>query len=416
MEKPMPQRDKSNRLSLPKGMIRAARSSTAVAQAHIGILALLLLASTAAQAQDAIKNGTAFAINSRGEFLTNDHVVKGCATLRLRWDGEKHDAAVVASDQQNDLAVVRTSGSEVEPLKFREGKGIRPGDGIVALGFPYSGLLSTSVQVTTGDVSALTGIRDDIRFLQLTAPVQPGNSGGPLLDLSGNVVGIVSARINDLAVAEVTGSLPQNINFAIKSAVIRTFLEAHQIAYETAQSSAQVGPADVAEAASKSTLLLECFNNLPREAAASPAPTASQPPSPKSDSPGQTPISGTTTVCGRPVNYFINRLETTPNYSTLLGIWTGVWSNASKICGGLIIQKVKDDGSATVIYVYGPSSSLSSFPWKEQSGLAHVAGGEISFVDDQGNKFTFDAAGSGLLTGTFLSPSGRLHSSFAKTD
>ena len=399
-------------------MTRAARSIAVARRALLVISALSLLASIAAQAQNqqlhAVRDGTAFAINSEGEFITNYHVVKGCSVVRLRWDGNEHDASVIASDQQNDLAVVRVSGSKIEPLKFREGKGIRPGDGIVALGFPYSGLLSTSVQVTTGDVSALTGIRDDIRFLQLTAPVQPGNSGGPLLDLSGNVVGIVSARINDLAVAEATGSLPQNINFAIKSAVIRTFLEAHQIVYKTAPSSTQLEPADVAEAAAKSTLLLKCFNEESRETATTLVPSTSQSPSSKSDSPGQTPTSGTMAVCGRPVNYLINRDKTPPDYSALLGIWTGVWNNASKICGGLIIQQVNNDGTAEAIYVFGPSSSTSSFPWKEQNVLAHVADGEISFVDEQGNKFMFDSVGSGLLTGAFLSPSGRLYSSFGK--
>jgi uncharacterized protein len=157
------------------------------------------------------------------------------------------------------LAVVRAREANIEPLRFRDGAGIRPGDGIVVLGFPYSGLLSTNPQVTTGGVSALSGIGDDIRFLQLTAPVQPGNSGGPLLDLSGNVVGVVSARINELAVAKLTGSLPQNINFAIKSAIVRTFLDAHQIEYETAQSTTKVEAADVAENATKSTVLLVCL-------------------------------------------------------------------------------------------------------------------------------------------------------------
>jgi S1-C subfamily serine protease len=99
----------------------------------------------------------------------------------------------------------------------------------------------------------------DTRYFQLTAPVQPGNSGGPLLDLSGNVVGIVSARINALAVAEATGTLPENINFAIKSAIIRGFLEANQIDYETAQSTGKLDPADVGEIAAKSVVMLECF-------------------------------------------------------------------------------------------------------------------------------------------------------------
>jgi S1-C subfamily serine protease len=143
-------------------------------------------------------------------------------------------------------------------VHFRDGKGIRPADGVVALGFPYAGLLASSPQVTVGAVSALAGLEDDSRYLQLTAPVQPGNSGGPLFDLSGNVVGVVSGRINDLAVAKATGSLPQNINFASKSGIVREFLDANRVVYLTAPSNTKLDPADVGEAATKSTVLIGC--------------------------------------------------------------------------------------------------------------------------------------------------------------
>ena len=108
-------------------------------------------------------------------------------------------------------------------------------------------------------MSALAGVHDDSRMLQLTAPIQPGNSGGPLLDLSGNVVGIVSARLNELAVAEATGTLPQNINFAIKSTSIRDFLDAHRIDYSVAESYTKLDPADVGEKAMKSAVMIQCY-------------------------------------------------------------------------------------------------------------------------------------------------------------
>ena len=179
--------------------------------------------------------------------------------MRLGVAGVQQDGTVVFTDERNDLALVRARVTGVEPLRFREGEGIRPADGVVALGFPYAGLLATSPQVTTGAVSALAGIHDDSRVLQLTAPIQPGNSGGPLLDLSGNVVGVVSARINELAIAEATGTLPQNINFAIKSTIIREFLDAHRVDYLTSQSVTKIDPADVGEMATRSTVMLECY-------------------------------------------------------------------------------------------------------------------------------------------------------------
>jgi S1-C subfamily serine protease/uncharacterized protein YecT (DUF1311 family) len=203
--------------------------------------------------------GTAFAINMSGQFLTNYHVIKGCKAIRLRIAAGPQDGTIAAIDERNDLAVIRAAATGIEPIRFREGKGIRPADAVVALGFPYAGLLATSPQVTTGTVSALAGMNDDSRYLQLTAPVQPGSSGGPLVDLSGNVVGIVSARINDLVVAEATGTLPQNINFAIKSTTIREFLDAHRIDYLGSPSDTKLDAADVGERAMKSTVMVECY-------------------------------------------------------------------------------------------------------------------------------------------------------------
>ncbi|MEX0815304.1 MAG: serine protease, partial [Dongiaceae bacterium] len=142
---------------------------------------------------------------------------------------------------------------------FREGRGVRAGDGVVVVGFPLRGLLASAANVTTGTVSALAGIRDDIRYLQITAPVQPGNSGGPLLDMSGNVVGVVVGKLDALAVAEVTGDIPQNVNFAIKDSVARSFLDANGIDYETAPADRDLSAADVGERARRFTVLLECW-------------------------------------------------------------------------------------------------------------------------------------------------------------
>jgi S1-C subfamily serine protease len=94
---------------------------------------------------------------------------------------------------------------------------------LVSLGYPLSGLLSSDANVSVGNVSALAGLRDDSRYLQISAPVQPGNSGGPLLDASGHLVGIVTAKLDAVRLARFTGDIPQNVNFALKTEVARTF-------------------------------------------------------------------------------------------------------------------------------------------------------------------------------------------------
>ena len=183
----------------------------------------------------------------------NHHVVADCAEVRVRPAGQDAMAgAVVARDAGNDLALLKAP-VRLPVAEIGDARGIRAGDSVVAVGFPLPGLLASEANVTTGTVSALAGIGDDTRFLQMTVPVQPGNSGGPLLDLEGRVVGVVVGKLDAVKVASVTGDIPQNVNFAIKAGVLRSFLDASAVgvahrdplaepAYPITLSPASVGP------------------------------------------------------------------------------------------------------------------------------------------------------------------------------
>ena len=212
-------------------------------------------------AKETQRSGTAYLLNKSGDLLTNHHVVEGCASLTVVRGKQHYAAASKLTDPANDLAVVTANVPDLLPVRFRDGKGIRPADSVVALGFPYAGLLANKPQVSTGTVTALAGIQDDSRFLQISNPIQPGNSGGPLLDLSGNVVGTVVSTLDAIAIAEATGSVPQNVNFAIKSSVVRNFLDANGVDYETRLSNSTLDAADVSELAAKSVILLECITS-----------------------------------------------------------------------------------------------------------------------------------------------------------
>ena len=139
------------------------------------------------------------------------------------------------------------------------GRGVRTGEDIVVAGFPLHGLLTSDINVTKGIVSALAGPGDDRRFIQITAPIQPGNSGGPVLDASGHVVGVVVARLDALKLARRTGRLPQNVNFAISEGAARAFLDAHDVPYKTARSNRTMPTADIAAKAKGYTVLIECW-------------------------------------------------------------------------------------------------------------------------------------------------------------
>jgi S1-C subfamily serine protease len=112
--------------------------------------------------------------------------------------------------------------------------------------------------VTNGIISALAGIANDSRFFQITAPVQPGNSGGPLLDEFGTVVGIVESKLDALFVAQATGDIPQNVNFAIKVSTVQTFLDYKGVTYETKPPGPRLSNAQLAEDAKRYTAAIEC--------------------------------------------------------------------------------------------------------------------------------------------------------------
>ena len=197
--------------------------------------------------------GTAFQIAQGGGFVTNQHVVEGCVEVRIRDVGT---AIVVAADSANDLAYLHAeSGAELPVAVFRSQPKLARGETVVAMGFPLHGTLASQGNVTVGTVSALAGYNDDFRELQFSAPIQPGNSGGPLIDRSGHVVGIVSSEL----VSEIAEEVPQNVNFAIKAEIVVAFLGAHGIDPLVAASDERMAVEDVATLAEGYTRLVECW-------------------------------------------------------------------------------------------------------------------------------------------------------------
>ncbi len=196
--------------------------------------------------------GTGFVVTGDGQVLTNDHVVKGCVEVRVKYSGEIYVAPHLASDVDNDLALLNTAIQTEDFLAFRAGRAIRPGDDVVALGFPLQGQLSDQVKVTRGTISALAGPGNDRTLLQTTTPVQAGSSGGPLLDLSGNIVGVVVGKISSVEV--------ENVSFGIKAAIARIFLDAEGVNYSAQPSGEVQAAADVAARARKFIVLVECWS------------------------------------------------------------------------------------------------------------------------------------------------------------
>ena len=173
-------------------------------------------------------NGTGFFLNSQGFIATNYHVVDGANTIQVNFtrngEIESHPATVVVTDQQNDLAIIK-----IEDKTFNAMPAIPygllshtkdTGSEVFAMGYPMADVMGTEVKFTDGKISSKSGLQGDVRVYQITVPIQPGNSGGPLFDMDGNVVGITSSGLNrDYFKSE-------NVNYAIKAAYLRSLIEA----------------------------------------------------------------------------------------------------------------------------------------------------------------------------------------------
>lgn len=205
------------------------------------------------------KSGTGFAISTSGHVVTNQHVIDGCVgDITANLSGEPQVVLrVVSTDETNDLALLQASVPFKDVTNIRE-KPVHPGDSVTAIGFPLHGLLTSDFTVTTGIVSSLSGVLNDTRYLQISAAVQPGNSGGPLLDSTGEVMGVVAAKLNALKFAKATGDLPENVNFAIKTGALRDFLDNSAVDYRTADGAAELKTPEAASNARKFTLLISC--------------------------------------------------------------------------------------------------------------------------------------------------------------
>jgi S1-C subfamily serine protease len=188
--------------------------------------------------------------------LTAAHVVEGARSIEIRTADGKFAARVVQIDKANDVALLRCEGDGRFPaLRVAGSSHVRAGQTVFTIGFPQIEMQGVAPKFTKGDINSASGFQDDPRHWQISAPVQPGNSGGPLLDEGGNIIGIVVARL-DLEAAAATGSLPQNVNYALKSAYFRALLEENGVRVDAAPAKTTGSIEDTAAQAQKAAVMV----------------------------------------------------------------------------------------------------------------------------------------------------------------
>lgn len=195
--------------------------------------------------------GSGFWVSKQGYVLTNAHVIEGCTSVKV--NGEP--ASIVTSSENFDLALLLASPTS--NIASFATKPARLNEDIIVAGYPLSFMLG-GVNVTRGSVSGMKGLVGDEITMQISAPVQSGNSGGPVVSSSGDVVGVVVAKLDAEVVQDTIGDTPQNINFAIRGEVAKLFLTLNGIEPVLGVSREPFDPVSLAEETTKFTAFIEC--------------------------------------------------------------------------------------------------------------------------------------------------------------
>jgi S1-C subfamily serine protease len=198
-------------------------------------------------------SGTGFFVSTEGHILTNAHVVGDCREMNA--DGRP--AVLLATEADFDLALLRTrDGNAPTHARFSTDTALLNSD-ITVVGYPLQGLLG-GLNVTRGSVTSQKGLGGDPTRMQISAPVQPGNSGGPVLSASGAIVGIVVSKLDAQIVADAIGDIPQNVNFAIRSEIAKLFLAQNGVQIDQTSDRTPLPPEQLATLAAGYTVVLTC--------------------------------------------------------------------------------------------------------------------------------------------------------------
>lgn len=176
-----------------------------------------------------ISTGSGFFLSTPGYIVTNAHVIDGHRHFYVRdRDGKLFSATFIAKDSASDLALlqvrIKRQGLSIGPFSS-----VAKGQKVYAIGYPVPSVQGSESKITDGIISSFTGIKNDDNRFQISTPIQPGNSGGPLVNERAEVVGVVVAKASDRKYVEASGSLPQNVNYAVRTDALTKFLRANNI-------------------------------------------------------------------------------------------------------------------------------------------------------------------------------------------
>ena len=190
------------------------------------------------QNNDVIKasSGSGFAVSSDGYVITNNHVVEGCQEVIVHTKEKDIKTRIISSDRPNDLALLKGNFRPEAVFALSNNRPVLLEDIYVA-GYPFGNNISSSIKVTKGIISALTGIGNNYSNIQFDAALQPGNSGGPIIDNNGNVIAVAVSKLSRKYTLENFDVIPENTNFGIISGVVKNILDSNDVVRPAANQS-----------------------------------------------------------------------------------------------------------------------------------------------------------------------------------
>ena len=204
-----------------------------------------------------VGSGTGFFINNAGHIVSNNHVIDQCNAVNAYYKGDARPLKILAIDRKNDLAILKAEVRPDDTFPVAKDDAILLEEIYVA-GYPFGKSVSGSVKVTKGVVSSLSGLGNNYSNIQIDASLQPGNSGGPIINKKGNVVGVAVAKLDYKKVLEAFNTIPENTNFGVKSSTLNQFLNANKIS-STSPKGSDMSIKDIGDKIEKATVYLDCW-------------------------------------------------------------------------------------------------------------------------------------------------------------
>ena len=207
-----------------------------------------------------VASGTGFYISKLGHLITNHHVIEGCERIKAHRKGVAQEATIIAVDRLNDLALLKVKQSSSYVFPISKGNPY-PLQDIIVAGFPFGDAISSSIKFTTGIVSSMSGVGDNFSQIQIDAALQPGNSGGPIIDEFGIVVPVAVAKLDMMAVLEDFGVIPENTNFGIKASAVLNLLDGNDVTPMKANDK-PISKGDLSRNVTEGTTHLSCWMTM----------------------------------------------------------------------------------------------------------------------------------------------------------